>query len=79
MRASSIPSMSSWPPATPCRAPKLGQTMMTVGGQTLPVRANLGLYTQPISFVGLPVAAVPVWTEGETLPIGRAGHRAALA
>jgi aspartyl-tRNA(Asn)/glutamyl-tRNA(Gln) amidotransferase subunit A len=26
----------------------------------LPVRANLGLYTQPISFIGLPVVAVPV-------------------
>ena len=25
-----------------------------------PVRANLGLYTQPISFIGLPVVAVPV-------------------
>ncbi len=57
-------------PATPCRAPRLGQTTMTVGGDILPVRANLGLYTQPISFIGLPVAAVPVWTEGEPLPIG---------
>jgi 1-carboxybiuret hydrolase len=25
-----------------------------------PVRANLGLYTQPISFIGLPVVAIPV-------------------
>ncbi len=30
------------------------------GGVELPVRANLGLYTQPISFIGLPVVAVPV-------------------
>ena len=57
-------------PSTPCSAPRLGQEEMIVGGQTLPVRANLGLYTQPISFVGLPVAAVPVWTEGEALPMG---------
>jgi aspartyl-tRNA(Asn)/glutamyl-tRNA(Gln) amidotransferase subunit A len=57
-------------PATPCRAPRIGQTTMTVGGETLPVRANLGLFTQPISFIGLPVATVPVWTEGERLPIG---------
>ena len=57
-------------PATPCRAPAIGQSTMTVGGQTLPVRANLGLYTQPISLIGLPAAAVPVWTEGEALPIG---------
>ena len=30
------------------------------GDVELPVRANLGLYTQPISFIGLPVVAVPV-------------------
>jgi len=32
------------------------------------VRANLGVYTQPISFIGLPVVAVPVPLE--PLPIG---------
>ena len=57
-------------PSTPCPAPRLGQTEMTVGGVTLPVRANLGLYTQPISCIGLPVAAVPVWLPGEDLPMG---------
>jgi hypothetical protein len=57
-------------PATPCKAPRIGQTTMTVGGETLPVRANLGLFTQPLSFIGLPVATVPVWTNGERLPIG---------
>ncbi|MEP4063788.1 MAG: hypothetical protein ABJM15_12810, partial [Nitratireductor sp.] len=25
---------------------------------------------QPISFIGLPVVAVPVWLEGASLPIG---------
>jgi aspartyl-tRNA(Asn)/glutamyl-tRNA(Gln) amidotransferase subunit A len=34
------------------------------------VRAHLGLFTQPISFIGLPVVVAPVWTEGERLPIG---------
>ena len=34
----------------------------------MPVRANLGLYTQPISFIGLPVVAVPIPLE--PLPIG---------
>ena len=29
-------------------------------GVEMPVRANLGIYTQPISFIGLPVVAVPV-------------------
>jgi 1-carboxybiuret hydrolase len=57
-------------PATPCRAPRIGQSTMEVGGKTLPVRANLGLYTQPISFIGLPVVTVPIWTENERLPIG---------
>jgi aspartyl-tRNA(Asn)/glutamyl-tRNA(Gln) amidotransferase subunit A len=32
------------------------------------LRANIGLYTQPISFIGLPVVAVPVPTE--PLPTG---------
>lgn len=57
-------------PSTPCRAPSLGQTTMVLAGETMNVRANLGLFTQPISFVGLPVAAVPVWTDGQALPIG---------
>ena len=30
----------------------------------------MGLFTQPISFIGLPVVSVPVWTTGVTLPIG---------
>lgn len=56
-------------PATPCTAPKLGQTMMTLDGVELPVRANLGIYTQPISFIGLPVAVAPLQRPGG-LPIG---------
>jgi AtzE family amidohydrolase len=56
-------------PATPCTAPKLGQVMMKLGGVELPVRANLGLFTQPVSFIGLPVVAVPLQRPGG-LPIG---------
>jgi len=56
-------------PATPCRAPLIGQEFLTLDGKTLPVRANLGIFTQPISFIGLPVAAVPVWLDGG-LPLG---------
>lgn len=55
-------------PATPCVAPKLGQTNFVLDGVELPVRANIGLHTQPISFIGLPVVAVPVPLE--PLPIG---------
>jgi len=47
-------------PATPCTAPLIGQQTFMLGDAELPVRANLGLYTQPISFIGLPVVAVPV-------------------
>jgi aspartyl-tRNA(Asn)/glutamyl-tRNA(Gln) amidotransferase subunit A len=47
-------------PVTPCTAPLIGQQTFVLDGVELPVRANLGLYTQPISFIGLPVVAVPV-------------------
>ena len=57
-------------PATPTVAPLIGQKTFELGGVTLPVRANLGIYTQPFSFVGLPVMTVPVWLEGAALPIG---------
>ncbi len=57
-------------PATPCRAPLIGQKTMVLDGREMLVRPNIGLFTQPISFIGLPVATVPVWSAGETLPIG---------
>ena len=57
-------------PATPCQAPKLGQKRIVLDGVDLPLRANIGVFTQPISCIGLPVAAVPVWPDGEGLPIG---------
>lgn len=43
---------------------------MTLNGVEMPVRANLGLFTQPVSTVGLPVVAAP-WAgrEGQ-MPIG---------
>jgi 1-carboxybiuret hydrolase len=47
-------------PATPCTAPLIGQQTFVLDGVELPVRANLGVYTQPISFIGLPVVVVPV-------------------
>ena len=55
-------------PATPCVAPKLGQVSFMLDGVELPVRANIGIHTQPISFIGLPVVAVPVPLE--PMPIG---------
>jgi aspartyl-tRNA(Asn)/glutamyl-tRNA(Gln) amidotransferase subunit A len=55
-------------PATPCVAPKLGQVNFVLDGVEMPVRANIGIHTQPISFIGLPVVAVPVPLQ--PMPIG---------
>jgi len=49
-------------PATPVPATQLGQQEMIINGQPMLVRPNLGLFTQPVSFVGLPVVAAPVHT-----------------
>ena len=55
-------------PASPCTAPLIGQQTFSFDGAELPVRPHLGVYTQPISFVGLPVVVVPVPLS--PLPIG---------
>ena len=47
-------------PATPCAAPSIGQQTFMLNGQETVLRPNIGVYTQPISFVGLPVVAVPL-------------------
>ncbi|UIY42727.1 AtzE family amidohydrolase [Methylobacterium radiotolerans] len=56
-------------PATPCRAPRGGKTHFVLDGVTLPVRANIGVFTQPISFIGLPVVAAPIRLDAG-LPLG---------
>ena len=56
-------------PATPCVAPVIGQKTFVLEGKEVPLRPNIGIYTQPISFIGLPVVAVPLRTE-LGLPIG---------
>ena len=80
-------------PATPCTAPLIGQQTFVLDGVELPVRANLGIYTQPISFIGLPVVAVPVplkplpiavqviaapWREDVALKVARTLERAGV-
>jgi len=55
-------------PATPFPAPRIGQQTMQLEGAEVPLRPNIGIFTQPISFIGLPVVAVPVPLE--PLPIG---------
>ena len=55
-------------PATPSVAPRLGQATIVLDGVELPLRPNIGIHTQPISFIGLPVVAVPVPLD--PMPIG---------
>jgi aspartyl-tRNA(Asn)/glutamyl-tRNA(Gln) amidotransferase subunit A len=56
-------------PATPCAAPLIGQTTFILDGLELPVRPNLGVFTQPLSFIGLPVVAAPIREPGK-MPVG---------
>lgn len=56
-------------PTTPCSAPLREQTTMELEGESVLIRPHLGVYTQPLSFIGLPVLSVPVQLPGE-LPMG---------
>lgn len=56
-------------PATPIAAPPIGlQSMVMAGVETL-IRPNLGIFTQPLSLIGLPILTVPVQRAGD-LPLG---------
>jgi amidase/aspartyl-tRNA(Asn)/glutamyl-tRNA(Gln) amidotransferase subunit A len=55
-------------PATPMVAPTIGDEFMEINGERLAVRPNLGLLTQPVSCLGLPVVAAPMRTKSG-LPI----------
>ncbi|MFM7449506.1 MAG: AtzE family amidohydrolase [Leptolyngbyaceae cyanobacterium] len=56
-------------PTTPCVSPLIGQKTLRLGGQEVPLRPNIGVYTQPLSFIGLPIVSVPVQQVGQ-LPVG---------
>ncbi|OUL28039.1 amidase [Nostoc sp. T09] len=56
-------------PTTPITAPLIGQQTMIVDGQEILVRPHLGLFTQPLSFIGLPVLSVPI-QRSNALPLG---------
>jgi amidase/aspartyl-tRNA(Asn)/glutamyl-tRNA(Gln) amidotransferase subunit A len=58
-------------PATPVPAVPIGTETFELNGTRVPARAAMGLLTQPISFAGCPVVAVPLWPQGPLgLPIG---------
>ncbi len=81
--------------STPVAATPIGTEMLHLADETLPLRPSLGLLTQPVSFIGLPVAAVPVrqndglpmgvqviaapWRETTALRVARALERAGVA
>ena len=56
-------------PTAPCAAIKIGQPSIVIDGVELPSRPNIGVFTQPLSFIGLPVVSVPVFEDGQ-LPLG---------
>ena len=56
-------------PATPVAAPLAGQESIEINGEVLPARASLGLLTQPVSCIGLPVLTVPL-AGPDGLPLG---------
>jgi aspartyl-tRNA(Asn)/glutamyl-tRNA(Gln) amidotransferase subunit A len=56
-------------PSTPFAAPLADQETIVVGGTEVALRQSIGSLTQPISLVGLPIAAVPVYASGP-LPFG---------
>jgi AtzE family amidohydrolase len=81
-------------PATPCTAPRIGQQSFVLDGVEMPLRPNIGIYTQPISFIGLPVVAAPVpltplpiavqiiaapWREDVVLQVAQALEQAGVA
>jgi amidase/aspartyl-tRNA(Asn)/glutamyl-tRNA(Gln) amidotransferase subunit A len=61
-------------PATPCAAPPIGTEWIVIDGRRVPARPNLGVLTQPLSAIGLPVCVAPLFgvTRGADahLPIG---------
>ncbi len=56
-------------PTTPCPAPLIGQTTLMLDGQEVLLRPNIGLYTQPLSLIGLPIISVPIQRPRQ-LPLG---------
>ena len=50
-------------------APRIDDPFITVDGARVPARAHLGRLSQPLSLIGLPVIAVPLYRPGK-LPLG---------
>jgi 1-carboxybiuret hydrolase len=57
-------------PASPTPATPIGQETLEADGEVVKLRPSLGVYTQPISYIGLPVLAAPVQGVQQNLPTG---------
>lgn len=56
-------------PTTVGPAPLIDDPMIEISGKRVPARANLGIFTQPLNFAGLPVVAAPLGFSAG-LPLG---------
>ncbi len=56
-------------PTTPIPAPIIGQQTMILDSEEIFIRSHLGLFTQPLSFIGLPVLSIPIHLPN-SLPLG---------
>ena len=56
-------------PTTPWPAPVIGEEKGVFGGAEVLTRPMLGIFTQPLSFIGLPIVSVPIPRPG-ALPVG---------
>ncbi|BAT19987.1 AtzE family amidohydrolase [Asaia bogorensis] len=60
-------------PAVVGPAPRIDTPVIEIGGQPVSARANLGLYTQPLTLAGFPVLTVPLAIDANTgsgMPLG---------
>jgi AtzE family amidohydrolase len=54
--------------AAPAVAPYVGQETLAINDRSIPTKAGLGVLTQPISCIGLPVCTVPLWPGNDERP-----------
>lgn len=57
-------------PATPCPAFPQGTVDWDVAGTTLPIRLGIGMFTQPLTLSGLPIAVMAMLGAQSGLPVG---------